>query len=124
MEPLYPKPREEVRTALGVYKQYFVSNEADSILKAIAKLQEEKELAQLAAEGHSESLNAIAAQLGVGFDGDVQTIFSAIHRMNLKYMNRIVELENEVRSLKEPLPECDRLSNAELIQIVRSLIKP
>ena len=69
---------------------------------------------------------------------------------NLKYMNRIVELENEVRSLNEPVNavgqgddhvdslryfvdafkpnalknfDSDRLSNPELIQIIRSLLK-
>lgn len=260
---------EKIAGSLGIDKGITLSN----ILDAIANLQESKELAQLAAEGHSESLSAIAAQLGVGFNGDVQTIFSAIHRlklravnddsecyravdlldaianalgyeyvdspkskdtllgaianlkhslelsqkevealqksrqredhwrekynelqvlydqawqdsdlselrserdyyrsildnlcdrlnvpniealehaakyqemdldftaqynddlrgklvtsqaMNLGYLNRIVELENEVRSLKEPLPERDRLTNAELIQLVKNLLK-
>jgi hypothetical protein len=70
--------------------------------------------------------------------------------MSLKYMNRIVELEREVRSLQEPVNtvgcgddhvdslryfvdackpnalknfDSDRLSNPELIQIIRSLLK-
>lgn len=260
----------EIANLLGIK---FTGNTGE-IYKTIAKLQEEKELAQLAAERHNESLFLIAEQLGVGFFGNVQTIFSAIHRLklravnddsecyravdlldaianafgyqyvdypqfkdtllgaianlrhslelsqkevealqksrqredhwrekydelqvlydqawqdsdlselrserdycrgilnklcdrlnvpniealehaakyqemdldftaqhsedlrgklvtsqatNLRYLNRIVELESEVLSLKEPLPESDRLTNAELIQIVRSLIKP
>jgi len=55
---------------------------------------------------------------------DLREKLAASQATNLKYMNRIVDLENELRSLKEPLPESDRLSNAELIQIVRSLLKP
>lgn len=43
---------------------------------------------------------------------------------SLKYMNRIVELENEVRSLREPVPTTAVfLSTSELIQIIRSLLK-
>lgn len=44
--------------------------------------------------------------------------------LNLRHLNRIIELESEVRSIQEPLPESDRLSNAELIQLVRLLLNP
>lgn len=43
--------------------------------------------------------------------------------MALKYMKRIVELENEVRSLQEPVPTTAVfLSTPELVQIIRRLL--
>lgn len=37
----FNRMREIVRDALGIYGEYFVSNEADSMLRAIAKLKKE-----------------------------------------------------------------------------------
>lgn len=150
----FNRMREIVRDALGIYGEYFVSNEADSMLRAIANLKHSLQLSQnevkelqspdrdelqserdyyrgildkLCDRGNFDSIEALEQFTDAGMyepRTELRQKLAESQAKTLKYMCRIVELEREVRSLREPVPTTAVfLSTSELIQIIRSLLK-
>ena len=98
-------------------------SERDYYRGILDKLCDRLNVPNIEALEHAAKYQEMDLDFTAQYNDDLRGKLVTSQAMNLGYLNRIVELENEVRSLKEPLPERDRLTNAELIQLVKNLLK-
>lgn len=100
-----------------------IRSERDYYRGILDKLCDRLNVPNIEALEHAAKYQEMDLDFTAQYNDDLRGKLVTSQAMNLGYLNRIVELENEVRSLKEPLPERDRLTNAELIQLVKNLLK-